>query len=99
MNKMNELALTQLKGVHLKDIPFVEDLLLLHIFFSDINFVEGKNINELDCPSVQKYENTVRLLRNSYHKRYVSNINAVFPCYCCSICNTFYWEHPAWTAT
>ena len=44
----------------------------------DINIVDGNIIGELARRSLQKYNNTVRLLRYKNHICYVSNINAVF---------------------
>ena len=35
------------QGVHLNDIPIVENLLQLNIFLYDIDFVDGKLIGEL----------------------------------------------------
>ena len=60
---MDGLSPNQLQGVHKKDIPTVEDLLTLNIFQYDIDFVDGNIVGELARRSLQKYENTVRLLR------------------------------------
>ena len=62
----------------MNDIPIVADLLLLNILLYDIDIVEGNIKRELARPSVQKHENTVRLLRNNIQIPYVSNINGVF---------------------
>ena len=42
MSRMDRLGPSQFQGVHMKDIPIVEDLLLLKTFLYDIDFVEGK---------------------------------------------------------
>ena len=60
---MDRLSLNQIQRVHLTNIPIVEDLLLLNALLYDIAIVEGNKIGELVWRSVQKYENTVRLLR------------------------------------
>ena len=59
-------------------IPIVEDLLTLNVLLNDIDVADGKIIGELAWRSVQKYENTVRLLRYNNHVCYVNNINAAF---------------------
>ena len=74
----------------MNDIPFVEDLLTLNIVLYDIDIVDGKIIGGLAWRSLQKYNNTVRLLRYNNHICYVSNINAVFQAFCCPNCDTFF---------
>ena len=73
----------------MNDIPFVEDLLTLNILLYHVDNVDG-NIGELSRRSVQKYENTVRLLRYNNHICYVNNINAVFQSSRCPNCDTFF---------
>ena len=64
INKMDGLSPNQFKGVHMNDIPIVEDLQTLNILLYDIDIVDGNIIGELARRSVQKYDNTVRLLRS-----------------------------------
>ena len=78
INKMDALSADQFQGVHKNGIPIVEDLLTLNILLYDIDFLEGNIVGELARRSVQKYENTLRLLRYNNHICYVNNINAVF---------------------
>ena len=87
---MDGLSTDQFQGVHMKDIPIVEDLLTLNIILYDIDIVEGNIVGELARRSVQKYENTVRLLRYNNHICYVNNINAVFQSFRCPNCDTFF---------
>ena len=61
----------------------MEDLLLLKIVLHDIDIVEGNITGELARRSVQRHENTARLLRYINRKCYVSNINAVFQSFRC----------------
>ena len=63
INKMNGLSADQFQGVHMNDIPIVEDLLTLNLVLYDIDIVDGSIIGELARRSVQKYKNTLRLLR------------------------------------
>ena len=60
---MDGLSADQFQGVHMNDIPIVEDLLTLNILLYDIDIVDGKIVGELARRSVQKNENTVRLLK------------------------------------
>ena len=90
MNEMDGLSPDQFQGVHMNDIPFVEDLLTLNIVLYDIDIVDGNIIGELARRSVQKYENTVRLLRYNNDICYVNNINAVFQSFCSPNFDTFF---------
>ena len=63
INKMEGRSPTQFHGAPLNDILFVNNLLTLNILLYDIDIVDGNIIGELAGRSVQKYENTVRLLR------------------------------------
>ena len=87
---MDGLSPNQFHGVHIKDIPTVEDLLTLNILLFYIDIVDGNIIGEIARQSVQKCESTVQLLRYNNHICYVNNINAVFQSFCCPICNTFF---------
>ena len=62
-NKMDGLSANQFQGVHMNDIPTAEKLLILNILLYDKDVVDGNISRELARRSVQKYENTVRLLR------------------------------------
>ena len=74
----------------MNDIPFVEDLLTLNILLYDIDIVDGNIIAELARQSVQKYEDTVRLLRHNNQICYVNNVNAVFQSFRCPNCDNFF---------
>ena len=63
INKMDGLSPNQFHGVHMNNIPAVEDLLTLNILLYDIDIVDGNIVGELARQSVQKYKNTVRMLR------------------------------------
>ena len=90
INKTDCLSADQFQGVHMNNIPFVEDPLTLNIRLYDIDIVDGNIIREFTRRSVQKYENTVRLLRYNNHMCYVNNINAVFQSFRCPNCDTFF---------
>ena len=62
----------------MNDIPIVEDLFTLNNLLQDIDIVDGSIIGEPARRSVQKYDNTVRLLRYNNYIFYGSNINAAF---------------------
>ena len=76
--------------VHLNDIPKVEDLLQINIFLYDIDFMEGELIGALARRSIQKYKNSVKILRYNNHICYVNNINALFKVFRCTTCDTFF---------
>ena len=59
INKMDGLSADHFQGVHMNDIPIVEDLLTLNIVLHVIDLVGGNIIGELARRSVQKFENTV----------------------------------------
>ena len=63
ISKKDGMSPNQFQGVHMNDIPIVEDLLSLNILLNDIDIVDENVVGELARRSVQKYENTVRLLR------------------------------------
>ena len=90
INKMDGLSPNHFQGVHMEDIPTVEDLLTLNIFLYDIDFVDGNNVGKLARQSVQKYENIVRLLRYNNRICYVNNINAVFQSFRSLNCDAFF---------
>ena len=87
---MGGLSADQFQRVHMNDIPTVEDLLTLTILLYDVDIVDGNTIGELARRSVQKYENTVQLLRHNNHICYVNNNNAVFQSFHCPNCDTFF---------
>ena len=88
LNNSGERDVSKLQGVHLNDIPKDEDLMQLNIFLYDIDFVDGKLIGELCRRSIQKSENSVKLLRYNNHICYVNNINAFFKAFRCTTCDT-----------
>ena len=87
---MDGLSPNQFHQVHMNDIPTVEDQLTLNILLYDIDIVDGNIIGELARRSVQKYDNTARLLRYNNRICYVSNINAVFQSFRWPKCDTFF---------
>ena len=90
INKVDGLSADQFQRVHMNDIHIVEDLLTLNILLYDIDIVDGSIVGELARRSVQKYENTVQLLRYNNHICYVNNINAVFQSFRCPNCDTLF---------
>ena len=90
INKKDGLSADQFQGVHVNDIPFVEDLLSPNIVLYDIDIVDGNIIGELARRSMQKYNNTVRLLRYNSHICNISNFNAVFQAFSCPNYDTFF---------
>ena len=79
-------------GVHMTDIPKVEDLLQLNIFLYDIDFVDGELNGELCRRNIQKFEKSVKLSCYNNHICYVNNINALFKAFRCTTCHKFFSE-------
>ena len=63
INKMDRLSADQFQGVQMNDIPIVEDVLTLSILLYHKDTADGNIVGEIARRSVQKYQNTVRLLR------------------------------------
>ena len=55
LNNSEERDPSKFQGVHVTDIPKVEDLLQRNIFLYDIDFKDGELIGELARRSIQKY--------------------------------------------
>ena len=75
LNSCGERDPSKFQGVHMTDIPKVEEMLQLHIFLYDIDFVDGELIGELTRRSIQKFENSVKRLCYNNHICYVSDMN------------------------
>ena len=88
LNNSGEGDPSKFQGVHMTDIPKVEEMLHLNTFW-DNDFVDGELIGGLCRRSIQKYENRVKLLRYNNHICYVNNINALLKAFRCTTCNTF----------
>ena len=89
IKKTDALGPNKSQVVHMNDIPTIQDLLTLNILLYDKEIVDGNIVGELARRSVQKYENTVQLLRYNNHICYVKDINAVFQSFRCPKCDTF----------
>ena len=85
---MSGISPSHFRGVHMKRTLSLEDLLLLQIFNYDCDFVDGIIMGALAQRSVQKHENTVRLLRYKNFICYAGNINAVFQSFRFPNCNS-----------
>ena len=90
LNNSEERDPSKFQGVHMTDIPQVEEMLQLNIFIYDIDFVDGELIGELARRSIQKFEKSVKLLRYNNHICYVNNINALFKAFRCTTYDTFF---------
>ena len=77
------LSPTQFNGVHMNEVPVVEDLLTLSFLLYDTDIVDGEFIGEFARRSVQKYENNVRLLRHNKRIHYVGVIITVIQSFRC----------------
>ena len=89
LNNCGDAEPSEFQGVHMTDIPKVEEMLQLNIFLYDIDFVEGELIGELARRSIQKLEKRVKLLRYNNGICYVSDMNS-FKSFRCSTCDTIF---------
>ena len=90
INNCGEADPSKFQGVHMTDIPKVEEMLLLSIFLYYIEFVDGELIGELARRSIQKFEKNVKLLGYNNHICYVSDMNSSFKSFRCSTCDTIF---------
>ena len=90
LNNCGEGDPSKFQGVHMTDIPKVEEMLHLNIFLYDIDFTDGELNSELCRRSLQKYENSVKLLRYNKYICYVNKINASSKAFRCTTCDTFF---------
>ena len=90
LNNCGEADPSKFQGVHMTDIPKVEDMLQLNIFLYDIDFVNGELIGELARRSIQKFEKSVKLVRYNNHICYVTDMYSFFKSFRCSTCNTIF---------
>ena len=93
---MDGLRANRFQGVHMNDIPIVEELQTLNILLFDIDIVDGNIVGELAGRSGQKYKKTERLLGYNNYIRYVNNIIAVFQFFRCPNWDFFSTEHSIW---
>ena len=88
LNNCGKADTSMFQGVHMTDIPKVEEMLQLNIFLLDIDFVDGELIGEQARRSIQKFEKSVKLLRNNNQICYVSDVNLFFKSFGCSTCDS-----------
>ena len=83
MSRKNGLRPSQFQGVHMNDIPLIEDLLLLNTLLYNIDTLEVNIIGKLARRIVKEHENAVKLLRYNSHVFYLNNIDTVFQSFRC----------------
>ena len=90
LNNCGEADPSKFQGIHMTDIPKVEEVLQLKIFLYDIDFVDGELIGELARRSIQKCEKSVKLLRYKNHNCFVSDKDSFLKFFRCSTCDTIF---------
>ena len=88
LNKCGEADPPKFQGVHMTDIPKVEEMLQLNIFLYDVDFVDGELIGRQARRSIQQFETRVKLLRYYNHICYISDMNSFFKSFLGSTCDT-----------
>ena len=89
LNSSEEGDVSKTQVVQLNDIPTVEDLLQLKIFHYDFDFADGELIGELCRRAIQKYGQSVKILRYNNHLCCVNYMNALYKAFWCTTCDTF----------
>ena len=90
VNICGEADPSKFQGVHMTDIPKVEELLQLNFFLYDIDFVDGELIGELARKSIQTFEKSFKVLRYNNHICYVGDMKSFFKSFRCSTCDTIF---------
>ena len=90
LNNCGEGDPSNFQGVHMTDIPKVEETLQLTFSLYDVDLVDGELIGELARRSIQKLEKSVKLLRYNNHICYVSDMNSLLKSFRCSTCDTIF---------
>ena len=90
LNNCGEADPSKCQGLHMTDIPKVEEQLQLNIFLYGIDFVNGELIGERARRSIQKFEKSVKVLRYNNHICYISDMNSFFKSFRCSTCDTIF---------
>ena len=90
LNNCGEADPSKFQGVHMIDIPKVEEMFQLNVFLYDFDFVDGELIGELARRSIQTFEKSVKLLRYNNHICYVSDMNSFFKTFRCSTSDTIF---------
>ena len=62
LSNFEEEGVSIFQGVHMNDVPKVEDLVQLNIFLYDNDFVDGELIGELGGRYIQKYNEGANFL-------------------------------------
>ena len=96
MKKLDGRNPNRFQGVHMNDIPTVEDLLTLNLVLYDIDIEDSNIIEELARRSVQKCENTVRLLRYNNHATWTTLMQSS-NLFVALIVTLFSTEHSIWS--
>ena len=81
---------SKFQGVHMTGNPKAEEMLQLHNFLYDFDFVTGELIGEPARRKIQKFEKSFKLLRYNNHICYVSTMNSFLKSSRCSTCDTIF---------
>ena len=90
LHNCGEADPSKIQGVHMIDIPKVEEMLQLNSLLHDIDFVDRELIGELARRSNQKFEKSFKLLRYNNHICYVSDMNSFLKSFRCNSCDTIF---------
>ena len=69
------------RGVSVKDLPVVEEIIERNIFIYDFDIQEGEYVGELARRSIGRFDKTVKLLRFNNHMIHTNDIDSFFKCF------------------
>ena len=80
----------QFRSFSIDNLSIDEDVVEKNIFIYDIDIEDGDFVGELARRIIEKYGNTVELLRYNNHIIHVNNIDNFFKCFRCPTCDTIF---------
>ena len=78
------------RGVSVKDLPVVEEIVQRNIFIYDFDIQEGEYVEDLARRSIGRFDKTVKLMRFNNHIIHRNDIDSFFMCFRCPSCDTFF---------
>ena len=79
-----------LRGISVKNLSVVEEIVQRKIFLYDFDIQEGEYVGELAGQSIGGFDKTVTLLRVNNHMIHTNDINSFFKCFRRPSCDNFF---------
>ena len=78
------------RGVSVKDLPVVEEIVQRNIFIYDFDIQEGELVGELARRNFGRFDKTVKLLSFNNHIIHRNDVDSFFIRFRCPSCDTFF---------